>query len=138
MASSKIRMNYHQEAEALVNKQINMEFYVSQVYLSMAAFFKQDDQALHGFAKYFKEQSEEERGHGIKFMAYQAERGGKVVFQDVAKPASMEWGSPLQAMEAVLELEKTVSVGCTMLSRAGHTKIIVRFATTTTRQRTRA
>ena len=71
-------------------------------------------------------------------MDYQAERGGKVVFQDVAKPASMEWGSPLQAMEAVLELEKTVSVGCTMLSRAGHTKIIVRFATTTTRQRNRA
>ena len=48
-------------------------------------------------------------------MDYQAERGGKVVFQDVAKPASMEWGSPLQAMEAVLELEKTVSVGSTKL-----------------------
>ena len=109
MASSKIRMNYHQEAEALVNKQINMEFYVSQVYLSMAAFFKRDDQALHGFAKYFKEQSEEEREHGIKFMDYQTERGGRVVFQDIAKPTSMEWGSPLQAMEATLELEKTVN-----------------------------
>jgi ferritin len=41
-------------------------------------------------------------------MDYQAERGGKVVFQDIAKPTTMEWGSPLQAMEAVLELEKTV------------------------------
>ena len=39
----------------------------------------------------------------------QAERGGRVVFQDIAKPTSMEWGSPLQAMEATLELEKTVN-----------------------------
>ena len=109
MASSKIRMNYHEEAEALVNKQINMEFYASYVYLSMASFFRRDDQALLGFAKYFKEQSEEERGHGIQFMDYKAERGGQVVFQDIARPTTMEWGSILQAMEAVLELEKTVN-----------------------------
>jgi ferritin len=43
-------------------------------------------------------------------MDYQSERGGRVVFQDIAKPLSMEWGSPLEAMEAVLELEKTVSL----------------------------
>ena len=34
-SASKIRMNYHEDAEALVNKQINMEFYASYVYLSM-------------------------------------------------------------------------------------------------------
>jgi ferritin len=43
-------------------------------------------------------------------MDYQSERGGRVVFQDIAKPLSMEWGSPLEAMEAVLELEKTVGL----------------------------
>merc|ERR1711874_29188 len=36
-------------------------------------------------------------------------RGGKVVFQDIAKPTTMEWGTPLEAMEAALELEKTVN-----------------------------
>merc|ERR1712083_689217 len=36
-------------------------------------------------------------------------RGGKVVFQDIAKPSSMEWGSPVDALEAALELEKTVN-----------------------------
>ena len=41
-------------------------------------------------------------------MEYQAKRGGRVVFQDIAKPSSSEWGTPLQAMEAALELEKTV------------------------------
>jgi hypothetical protein len=33
--SSRIRMNFHEETEALINKQINMEFYASYVYLSM-------------------------------------------------------------------------------------------------------
>ncbi len=32
---SRIRMNFHEETEALINKQINMEFYASYVYLSM-------------------------------------------------------------------------------------------------------
>ena len=98
-------MNFNEESEALINKQINMEFYASSVYLSMASFFKRDDQALLGF----RENREEERGHGMKLMDYQAERGGRVVFQDIAKPVSMEWGSPLEAMEATLQLEKTVN-----------------------------
>jgi len=105
---SKIRQNYHEECEALINKQINMEFYASYVYLSMSSFFNRDDQALHGFASFFQKSSEEERQHGIKLMEYQTKRGGKVVFQDIAKPSSSEWGNPLQAMEAALELEKTV------------------------------
>ena len=35
--ASKIRQNYHEESEALINKQINMEFYASYVYLSMVS-----------------------------------------------------------------------------------------------------
>merc|ERR1712203_666122 len=92
--------------------QINMEFYASYVYLSMSSWFNQVDQALPGFAKYFAKASEEERSHGTKLMEYQAKRGGKVVFQDIAKPTTMEWGSPLDAMQAALELEKTVTRAC--------------------------
>merc|ERR1712037_359447 len=109
MAVSKIRQNYHDDCEALINKQINMEFYASYVYLSMSSYFSRDDQALHGFAGHFKTESGEERAHGTKLMEYQAKRGGRVVFQDVAKPTTMEWGTPLEAMEAALELEKTVN-----------------------------
>ena len=32
---SVIRQNFHEECEALINKQINMELYASYVYLSM-------------------------------------------------------------------------------------------------------
>merc|ERR1712179_856022 len=59
--------------------------------------------------KLFQKSSDEERAYGMKLMEYQAKRGGRVVFQDIAKPSSMEWGTPLEAMEAALELEKTVN-----------------------------
>jgi len=107
--ASKIRQNYHEDSEALINKQINMEFYASYVYLSMSSWFNRDEQALHGFAAFFKKQSGEEREHAIKLMEYQASRGGKCVFLDIAKPEKMEWGTPLDAMKAALELEKTVN-----------------------------
>merc|ERR1711934_357120 len=109
MAVSKIRQNYHEDCEALINKQINMEFYASYVYLSMSSYFNRDDQALHGFAEHFKKESGEERSHGMKLMEYQTKGGGRVVFQDVAKPTTMDWGTPIEAMGAALELEKTVN-----------------------------
>merc|ERR1712212_1277733 len=59
--------------------------------------------------KLFQESSNEGRDHGMKLMEYQAKRGGRVVFQDIAKPSSMECGTPLEAVEAALELEKTVN-----------------------------
>ncbi len=45
----------------------------------------------------------------MKFMKYQNERGGKIVLQDVAKPNKNEWTSALEAVEAALQLEKTVN-----------------------------
>merc|ERR1711936_363626 len=120
--ASKIRQNYHEECEALINKQINMEFYASYVYLSMASYFNRDDQALHGFASFFQKNSNEERDHGMKLMNYQSKRGGRVVFQDIANPSSMEWGTALDAMEAALELEKTVNQSLLDLHKASGDK----------------
>ena len=37
----------------------------------MSYYFSRDDVALHGFAKYFKTNSDEEREHAQKFMEYQ-------------------------------------------------------------------
>merc|ERR1711890_176005 len=92
MPESKIRQNYHEECEAMINKQINMEFYASYVYLSMGSYFNRQDQALHGFGKHFMGEFEEERKHGIKLMEYQTKRGGRVVFQDIAKPSPWSGG----------------------------------------------
>ena len=75
-----------------------------------AYYFDRDDVAYSGFHSFFKKNSDEERDHAEKFIKYQNRRGGRVVFQDIAKPTTMEWGTPLEAMEAALELEKTVSL----------------------------
>ncbi|KAM7282835.1 soma ferritin-like [Ixodes scapularis] len=109
MAATQPRQNYHVDCEARINKQINMEFYASYVYASMACYFDRDDVALPGFHKFFKKCSHEETEHAEKLMAYQNKRGGRVVLQPIAKPAQDEWGSGLEAMQAALELEKTVN-----------------------------
>merc|ERR1712080_264725 len=51
---SPVKQNFHQDSEAVINKQINMELYASYVHLSMSAYFARDDIALHGFAKRFR------------------------------------------------------------------------------------
>lgn len=103
------RQNYHEESEAGVNRQINLEMYASYVYQSMAYYFDRDDVALKGFHEYFKHSSEEEREHAEKLMKLQNTRGGRVVLQDIKKPERDEWGTGLEAMQAALALEKSVN-----------------------------
>jgi ferritin heavy chain len=103
------RQNYHENCEAGINKQINLELYASYVYSSMAFYFDRDDVALPGFHKFFKKASHEEREHAEKFMKYQNMRGGRIVLQDVQKPERDEWGTGLEAMQCALALEKRVN-----------------------------
>jgi len=65
--------------------------------------------ALPGFAKYFRKASEEELEHAKTFMKFQNDRGGTIVLQDIKKPAKDAWGTGCEAMQAALELEKTVN-----------------------------
>ncbi|CAH1229145.1 soma ferritin-like [Branchiostoma lanceolatum] len=109
MAVSQVRQNFHEDSEAGINKQINLELYASYVYHSMATHFDRDDVALPGFAKFFRHQSDEEREHAEKLMKYQNMRGGRVVLQHVTKPDHDDWGTGLDAMQAALALEKNVN-----------------------------
>jgi ferritin heavy chain len=104
-----IRQNFTEECEALINKQINMELYASYVYLSMSYHFHRDDQALLGFAKFFKKNSDEEREHAQLFMEYQNKRGGSIVLQGIEKPSADSWGTAVEAVAAALALEKEVN-----------------------------
>jgi len=109
MSLSQCRQNFHSEAEAGINRQINMELYASYTYQSMAFWFDRDDVALPGFAKFFRKSSEEEREHAEKLMSYQNKRGGRIVLQDIKKPDRDEWGTGLEAMQVALQLEKSVN-----------------------------
>lgn len=106
---SMCRQNYHEECEAGVNKQINMELYASYVYMSMASHFNRDDVALAGAAEFFTKSSDEEREHAQKLITFQNQRGGRVVYQDVKKPERDAWGTLTEAMQTALDLEKHVN-----------------------------
>uniref|UniRef100_A0A7N4PXK6 Ferritin n=1 Tax=Sarcophilus harrisii TaxID=9305 RepID=A0A7N4PXK6_SARHA len=103
---SQVRQNYHQDSEAAINRQINLELYASYVYLSMSFYFDRDDVALKNFAKYFLHQSHEEREHAEKLMKLQNQRGGRIFLQDIKKPDRDDWESGLNAMECALHLDK--------------------------------
>ncbi|KAF6103438.1 ferritin heavy chain 1 [Phyllostomus discolor] len=106
---SQVRQNYHQDSEAAINRQINLELYASYVYLSMSYYFDRDDVALKNFAKYFLHQSHEEREHAEKLMKLQNQRGGRIFLQDIKKPERDDWENGLNAMECALHLEKSVN-----------------------------
>lgn len=107
--ASQVRQNFHEESEAAINRQINMEFYASYVYLSMAYYFDRDDVALPGIHGYFKHSSDEEREHAMKFMKYLNKRGGRIVLQDIKCPDTPCEYTALEAMEKALDLEKKVN-----------------------------
>ena len=107
--ANQVRQNYHEESEAGVNKQINLELYAFYTYTSLAYYFDRDDIALPGFRDFFLKSADEEYGHAKLFMKFQNERGGRIVLQDIKKPEKDAWGSGLEAMEAALALERTVN-----------------------------
>lgn len=106
---SLVRQNFHTECEAALNKQINIELHAGYVFTSMAWYFDRDDVALPGFHKFFSEMAKEEQEHAETIMKYQNIRGGRVILQNVEKPEKDSWGSPLEALQAALEIEKNVN-----------------------------
>ena len=84
-------------------------FYTIFVPPPQSYYFDRDDVALPGFAKYFKKAADEEKEHAEKLMKFQVQRGGRIILNDIKKPAKDEWGSGLEAMQAALELERSVN-----------------------------
>ncbi|XDA73718.1 hypothetical protein R6Z07F_003937 [Ovis aries] len=104
-----VRQNCHQDSEAAIHRQINLELYASYVYLSMSYYFDRDDVALKNFAKYFLHQSHEEREHAERLMKLQNQRGSRIFLQDIKKPDHDDWENGLNAMECALCLERSVN-----------------------------
>ncbi|ELW54043.1 Ferritin heavy chain [Tupaia chinensis] len=106
VSASQVHQNYHQDSEAAINCQINLELYDSSVYLSMSFYFDQNDVALKNFAKYFLHQSHVEREHAEKLMKLQNQQSGHIFLQPIKKPDCDDWENRLNTMECVLHLEK--------------------------------
>ena len=69
---------------ALLNDQINKEFYSAYLYLDMANFYSELD--LDGYENYYMIQAQEERDHALLFMKYMQNNGLKVTLEAIGKP----------------------------------------------------
>ncbi|CAF1380866.1 unnamed protein product [Rotaria magnacalcarata] len=103
-----VRVNFHEDSEGLINRQINLEMYASYAYTAMANYFGRPDVAFEGHHEFFEKMAKEEFEHANKFMEYQNKRGGTVVLLDIKKPTQQSWASPLEAHQTGLQLEKDV------------------------------
>ncbi len=98
--------------QKVINEQINKELFSAYLYLSMAAWFENNN--LPGFAKWMHMQAEEEYEHAMKFFGHIADRGGKVELKAIAGP-QVDWKSNLEVVEQVLEHEKFVTASINSL-----------------------
>lgn len=105
----RFRQNFGEQAEHLLNQQVQMELSASHAYLAMAAYFDRADVALPGFKEWAQKQSEEEREHAEKFIKYLNLRGGRYVPSNIPEPEDHVFSSALDAMETALKMEINVN-----------------------------
>ncbi|MBP3634309.1 MAG: ferritin [Oscillospiraceae bacterium] len=91
---------------ALLNEQINKEFYSAYLYLDMANYY--DELDLDGFANYYMIQAQEERDHALLFMKYMQNNGLKVTLEAIGKP-DKTYSSPMEPLVAAAEHERYVT-----------------------------
>ena len=89
-----------------LNKQINAEIWSAYLYLSMSAYF--EDNNLPGFANWMKIQWQEEISHAMKLFDYVNERGGRVTLQPIAE-VKTEWNDSIEVFTETLDHERKVS-----------------------------
>lgn len=99
----------HKNCEAQIHKQIDEEMHASLVYATMAAHFDHNSIARKGLAKFFADNSVEEREHAQKFIDYLNVRGARFSGFDVKMPSKATWNKALDALGDALNLEKHVN-----------------------------
>ncbi|MCB5261830.1 MAG: ferritin [Candidatus Cloacimonetes bacterium] len=89
-----------------INEQINKELFSEYLYISIQAWFA--DQNLDGMANWMSAQAQEEHFHAMKFFNYLIERGARVKLKAIEGPA-VDFKTPLKAFQESLDHEKFIS-----------------------------
>lgn len=89
-----------------MNEQVRNELESYYIYLSMAAYFH--DENLDGMAHWMRCQAHEEMIHAMKLFDHIIERGGRVRLLNL-KQLKTTWKSPLQAFRDADKHEKFIS-----------------------------
>ncbi|NBC83610.1 MAG: ferritin [Bacteroidetes bacterium] len=95
-----------EKMEKILNEQLAKEGYSSDIYLAMASWAEVNGFA--GIAKWLYAQSEEERVHMLKFLAYINDRGGHAIVPASEQPPK-NYETIQKLFEKVLEHEKYIS-----------------------------
>ncbi len=74
-----------EKVAALLNEQVNKEFYSAYLYLDFANFYK--DKSLDGYANWYEIQAKEEMDHAMMMVRYLQDNEHKVVLEAIDKPA---------------------------------------------------
>ena len=90
----------------LLNDQMNLEFYSSNLYLQMSAWCEQN--GFEGAAKFLSEHAAEEMQHMRKLFTYLNETGALAVITAIEAPAH-EYNSLKEILELTYEHEKLIT-----------------------------
>lgn len=96
----------NEKVAALLNDQINKEFYSAYLYLDMANFYT--EKGLDGFANWYEIQAKEEQDHAMLMYQYLHNNGVKVTLEAIAKP-DKTFQTLMDPLKAGLEHEKYVT-----------------------------
>ena len=96
----------NEKVVALLNQQVNKEFYSAYLYLEISNFY--DSISLDGFANWFMIQAQEERDHAMLFYRYLLNNGIKVQLEAIDKPDKV-FADKKAPLAATLEHEMYVT-----------------------------
>ena len=96
----------NEKVAALLNDQINKEFYSAYLYLDMANFYSQ--KGLDGFANWYEIQAREEQDHAMLMYQYLHNNSVKVTLEAIAKP-DKTFETLMDPLKAALAHERYVT-----------------------------
>lgn len=106
-----------EKVAALLNEQVNKEFYSAYLYLDFSNYF--EARGLDGFANWYKIQAQEERDHALLFYQYLHNNNAKVTLEAIAKPDKV-LDSDMTVLKAGLEHEMYVTGLINTIYAAAH------------------
>ena len=96
----------NEKIAALLNEQINKEFYSAYLYLDISNYY--DEQDLDGYANYYMVQAQEERDHALLFMKYMQNNSLTVTLEAISKP-DKEFRNLLDPLTVAADHERYVT-----------------------------
>ena len=100
------------ELTSAINQQLAAEFQAGHTYLAMSIWLREKD--LAGFSTYRHDQSQEERGHAARMIAYLVDSDEQVELPTIEAP-ERSWPSVQTLLDQVYDMEKGVTASINRL-----------------------